>query len=223
MELVNQGGVDMIALGRKDLTPETRIAGNVEYLSSYVYRLVFNDNYSQAVSSEVHSDLSLTHEHNGFIPSVSLDRFQTFASSTNGDEARILHLPSLRFDVLDRPLGASPLYWGLGSSLGYLGRSEPHFHARNVGPLRLLSASLAALRGGGLERGSRGRAARHLLLHQPDPRPDRRERRHPHHQPRRAQPHRFRGLGRYSAAGLGARLHACRAGTGSCATSSSPN
>ena len=35
--------------------------------------------------------------------------------------------------MLDRPLGSSPLYWGLGSSLGYLNRSEPFFHARNVG------------------------------------------------------------------------------------------
>ena len=133
MELVNQGGVDVVALGRKDLSPETRVAGNVEYLSSYIYRLVFNDNFSQAVSSEVSSDLSVTHQHNGFIPSVSLDRFQTFASSTNGDEARIIHLPNLRFDVLDRPFGPTPLYWSLGSSLDYLSRSEPQFHARNVG------------------------------------------------------------------------------------------
>ena len=133
MVLVNQGGVDINALGRKDLDPETRIAGNVEFLSSYVYRLVFNDNYTQAVSSEVQSDISLTHTHNGFVPSVSLDRFQTFASSTSGDEARILHLPSLRFDVLDRPLGASRLYWGGGSSLAYLSHAEPGFHARNVG------------------------------------------------------------------------------------------
>ncbi len=133
MELVNQGGVDVAADGRKDLSAETRIAGNVEFLSSYVYRLVFNDNYSQAISSEVSSDVSLTHAHNGFIPSVSLDRFQTFASSTNGDEARILHLPNLRYDVLDRPLGETPLYWSLGSSLDYLSRSEPQFHARNVG------------------------------------------------------------------------------------------
>jgi len=132
-ELVNQGGVDVVALGRKDLTPETRVAGIAEYLSSYVYRLVFNDNYSQATSSEVSSDISLTHSHSGFVPSASLDRFQTFASSTNGDEARIIHLPNVRYDVLERPLGASPLYWSMGSSLDYLSRSEPHFHARNVG------------------------------------------------------------------------------------------
>jgi LPS-assembly protein len=130
---INQGGVDVVALGRKDLTSNTRVAGVVEYLSSYLYRLVFNDNYAQAVSSEVASDLSVTHERNGIIPSIVLDRFQTFASSANGDEARIMHLPNVRYDVLDRPLFASPLYGGLASSLSYLNRSEPHLHARNVG------------------------------------------------------------------------------------------
>ncbi|MGA9061591.1 MAG: LPS assembly protein LptD [Terracidiphilus sp.] len=134
-ELVNQGGVDVAVLGRKDLSPSTRVAGATEYLSSYVYRLVFNDNYSQAISSEVSSDVALTHNRNGLMPSVRLDRFQSFASTTNGDEVKILRLPLLRYDVLDRPLGDSPLYWGLGSSLGYLNRSEPFFHSRNVGRL----------------------------------------------------------------------------------------
>ena len=132
-EKVNQGGVDVVAEGRKDFSPSLHAAGTVEYLSSYLYRLVFNDNFSQAISSEVASDVSLTHAANGRIPSLSLDRFETFASSTNGDEARILHLPSLRYDVLSRPLGDSPLYWSFGSSGAYLSRSEPRFHARNVG------------------------------------------------------------------------------------------
>jgi LPS-assembly protein len=142
VQLVNQGGVDVTAQGRKDFTPNTRVAGIVEYLSSYVYRLVFNDNYSLATASEVSSVLSLTHEHNGFIPSIAMDRFQAFAGTTysnespsaiNGNQARILHLPTIRYDVLDRPLGASNLYWGAGSSLSFLARSEPQFHARNVG------------------------------------------------------------------------------------------
>jgi LPS-assembly protein len=132
-ELVNQGGVDVSATGRKDFSPRTRVSGTVEYLSSYVYRLVFDDNYAQATSSQVSSDLGFLHEHNGFIPSLSMDRFQTFASTENGDEAKILHLPTVRYDVLDRPLGASPMVWGLGSSLSYLNRAEPEFHVRNVG------------------------------------------------------------------------------------------
>ena len=131
--LVNQGGVDVSAMGRQDLSPNTRVAGNVEYLSSYVYRLVFDDNYSQAVNSEVLSTLGLTHEYKGFIPSGYFGRLQTFASTTSGDEARILHLPMLRFDSLDRPLGNSPVYWGVNASLSHLSRAEPDFHAHNVG------------------------------------------------------------------------------------------
>jgi LPS-assembly protein len=132
-EYVNQGGIDIGALGRKDLSSQTYILGNVEFLSNYVYRLVFDDNYSQAVSSQVSSVVALTHQRNGFIPSVSLERFQTFASPINGDEARIIHLPNLHYDILGHPLSASPLYWGLTSSLAYLSRSEPQFHARNIG------------------------------------------------------------------------------------------
>ena len=130
---VNQGGTDVVALGRQDIGPNTRVAADVEYLSSYLYKLVFDDNYLQAVSSEVHSTLSLTHVHNEFVPSAYLGRLQTFASSTPGDEARILHLPSLRFDALDSPLGPTPLYWGLGSSIGRLSRAESGFNAHNVG------------------------------------------------------------------------------------------
>jgi LPS-assembly protein len=133
LQWVNQGGVDIVAEGRKDLNATTHAAGSIEYLSSYLYRLVFNDNYSQAVSSQVSSKVGMTHARNGFVPSVLLDRFETYASSTNGDEARIFHLPSFRFDVVDQPLGPLQLYWGMGSSLSYMSRSEPHFHARNVG------------------------------------------------------------------------------------------
>lgn len=150
--LINQGGADIIAYGRKYLSPDTRIAGSVEYLSSYIYRLAFDENLAQATSSEVQSDAALTHNHNGFIPSITLDRFQSFAgiSSTSDEpvisvpEVRILHLPSLRFDVVDRPLTGgdasgssafSPVYWGFGSSIGDLDRAEPHFHSRDVGRL----------------------------------------------------------------------------------------
>ncbi len=132
-ELVNQGGVNVTVLGRKDFTSQTRLAGAMEYLSSNVYRLVFDDNYAQAISSQVASDVVFTHNHRGMMPSVWLDRFESFASTSDGNEVRILHLPLVRFDVLDRPLAGGPLYWGLGSSLGYLNRSEPFFHSRNVG------------------------------------------------------------------------------------------
>jgi LPS-assembly protein len=146
---VNQGGVDVAAEGRKDFSPNTRLAGTAEYLSSYVYRLVFNDNYSQATSSQVSSVVGLTHDHNGFVASGSLERFQTFASTANGDEAKILHLPSVRYDVMARPLGNSPFYWWAGSSAGFLNRSEPDFHSRNVGRLDIYPHISLPLSAGG--------------------------------------------------------------------------
>jgi LPS-assembly protein len=153
-EVVNQGGVDVSVQGRADLGPNTRLAANVDYLSNYTYRLVFNDNYKQAVSSQVASQISLTHNHNGMVLSGAAERFQSFAKSgeddsKEGDEVRILHLPGLRFDVLDRQLAGSPAYFGLGSSLGYLSRSELDMHARNVGRMDIYPhLSLPIMAGG---------------------------------------------------------------------------
>ncbi len=146
---VNQGGVDIAVQGIRNLSPYTRIAGTAEYLSSYVYRLVFDENYSQATSSQVSSDVAYMHARNGFVPSVSFQRFQNFASTANGDEIRILHLPSVRFDALDRRLGSDHLDWGLVSSLNYLSRSEPDFHARNVGRLDIYPHLLLPIVAGG--------------------------------------------------------------------------
>ena len=148
-QLVNQGGTDIVAIGRYDLAPHMYATANTEYLSRYVYKLVFADNYVQAVNSEVHSTMSLTRVHNGLVPSAYLERLQNFASSTEGDEVRILHLPSLRFDVLDEPLHTSPFYWRMGSSLSYLGRSEYGFHVRNMGRFDLYPHLSLPIVGGG--------------------------------------------------------------------------
>jgi LPS-assembly protein len=165
MVLVNQGGVDIHVLGRKDLSTETRLAANIDYLSSYIYRLVFNDNFKEAVSSDVRSSISVTNAYKGLVPSLALERIQSFAGTTgsnetitaiNGNQARILHLPSLRFDVLDRPLGTPKLYGGLGSSLSYMDRAEPasiptgaSFHARNAGRLDFYPHLFLPLSAGG--------------------------------------------------------------------------
>jgi LPS-assembly protein len=148
---INQGGADISAEMRQDFSPETRIAGNAEYLSDYTYRLVFNDSYWQAINSQVKSDIAWTRAHNGYVPSVEVARLQTFASSNEGDEVRLLHLPSVRFDVLDRPLASatSPVYWGMGSSAADLGRSEPQFHAHNNGRIDLYPHLSVPLVGGG--------------------------------------------------------------------------
>ncbi|MGA8530627.1 MAG: LPS assembly protein LptD, partial [Acidobacteriaceae bacterium] len=125
----NQGGVDIGANGRYDFTPHTMGVIDAEYLSSYVYRLVFEDDYALAINSEVKSNIFVTHENRDMWASLRMNRYQDFQSSTiTGDEVRILHLPQIDFDVADRQLGSSLMNWGFSGSAEALSRYDyPNF------------------------------------------------------------------------------------------------
>ncbi len=140
---VTQGGMDILAWGRRDFTDHTRFGGNAEYLSSYIFRLAFDENLAQATSSEVSSDVALTQDHHGRVLTAGLDRFESFGASGNASgapvlsvpEVKFLALPNVRWDALDQPIGNTPFYWGLGSSVSDNSRTEPNFHSNNVGRL----------------------------------------------------------------------------------------
>jgi LPS-assembly protein len=125
----NQGGVDIGADGRYDFTPHTTGVIGAEYLSSYVYRLVFEEEYAQAINSEVKSQAFVTHEDRDMWASLRMNRYQDFQSSTiTGDEVRILHMPEIDMEVADRELGDSPLTWGFSGSAAALSRHDyPNF------------------------------------------------------------------------------------------------
>jgi LPS-assembly protein len=132
----NQNGQDLIVSGRHDFTPQTRAVSDIEYLSSYVYRQAFEENFSIATSSEVKSDAFLLHQNRGISSSLYLARYQSFQSDAAGDEIRILHLPSVQAEAVDHSFGRAwnglQFLWGFQSALDLLTRSEPLFHARNV-------------------------------------------------------------------------------------------
>lgn len=129
----NQGGQDTLIIARHDWTAYTRAVINAEYLSSYVYRQVFSENFSQAVSSEVKSWGFLTHEKDGYASSFDLERYQNYASTMPGDEIRLLHLPKLEFNALDHSLGRSGTFFGGDATFALLSRSEPLYRSHNVG------------------------------------------------------------------------------------------
>ncbi len=126
---VNQGGVDVAADGRYDFTPHTRGVIDAEYLSSYVYRLVFQENYAIAIDSEVKSQMFATHENHDLWASLRMNRYQDFQSSTvAGDEVRILHLPQIDVEAADHRLGVSSMDWSFTGSAGALSRYDfPNF------------------------------------------------------------------------------------------------
>jgi LPS-assembly protein len=142
---LNQGGQDINFSVRRDFDPEgnTRIVGTGEYLSSYVYRQAFADSFASAVASEVISSIYATHNHHGLIESVDFDRYQNFqgitltGSTYYTPQIRILHLPAVEVDALDRPLEDTPATWGFSGSFTGLSRSEPGFSSGNMGRLDL--------------------------------------------------------------------------------------
>jgi LPS-assembly protein len=121
----NQGGVDITALGRHDFDSDTTGVIDAEYLSSYVYRLVFEEDYAIAIDSEVKSQTFVTHQFHDMWLSLHMNRYQNFESSTvPSDEVRILHLPQIDLEAADHPLGDSPLMWGLSATAGAISRYD---------------------------------------------------------------------------------------------------
>jgi len=125
----NQGGIDVSGDGRYDFSTHTTGVVDGEYLSSYVYRLVFEEDYAIAINSEVKSQIFATHEDHDVWTSLRMNRYQDFQSaSVVGDEVRILHLPEIDVDSADRRLGGamsvSPVWWGFSGSAGALSRYD---------------------------------------------------------------------------------------------------
>ena len=133
-EATNQGGVDIIADARRQLSPESRAVADIEYLSSYTYRQAFEENYSAAINSEVRSQAFVTHQRDSIAETIRFERYQAFRSDNPGDEIRVLHTPELHLEALDRSLAGTPLLWGGEATAAAMSRSEPGFQTTSVIP-----------------------------------------------------------------------------------------
>jgi LPS-assembly protein len=132
----NQGGEDVTAAFRRQFTGTTRAVADAEYLSSYVYREAFTDNFNQAVSSDITSIGYLTNENHGLDMAVRADRYQGLkrvpVGNSPGEEVHILHVPSLDFTAIDHTLAGTPLLWSLTSSVAALKRAQPDFTSSGI-------------------------------------------------------------------------------------------
>ncbi len=134
-DYINQGGQDILFSGRRDfdLEEQNRAVATGEYLSSYVYREQFAESFALAIASQVTSSAFVTHNEQGVSASIRADRYQNFQASTLVGNAyvtpqiRILHLPTLDGDTVERPLGTTPVHWSFDGSAGGVTRSEPGF------------------------------------------------------------------------------------------------
>jgi LPS-assembly protein len=114
-----------------------RSVADVDYLSSFLFRLAFNEVFTQAVNSEVKSQVFAAKSVNGFSFGGTVERYQNFFQRVvNGalsnppafDAIQIVHAPSFDASSVDRELGHLPIFWSFDASMGGLSRSEPGFH-----------------------------------------------------------------------------------------------
>jgi LPS-assembly protein len=102
-----------------------RAVANIDYLSSFLFRLAFNEVFSQAVYSEVKSTAFLSKSVDGINLNGFVERYQNFLSTTPGQVVTILHAPSFDSSSVDQRLGRTPFYWSFDASAAGLSRSEP--------------------------------------------------------------------------------------------------
>ncbi len=129
---VDQGGEEVRLTAEGQFAHNFRAVADVDYLSSFVFRLAFSDTFTQAVNSEVKSDAFLSNATRGFFYNFSVHRYQDFESSTPGDVITILHAPGVELSSVDQPLGRSPFYWSYDAALEGLSRSEPSFSTASL-------------------------------------------------------------------------------------------
>jgi LPS-assembly protein len=102
-----------------------RAVANIDYLSSFLFRLAFNEVFSQAVYSEVKSQAFVSKSAKSFYFNGFVERYQNFLSTTPGQVITISHAPSFDATSADHQFGRIPLYWSFDASAAGLSRSEP--------------------------------------------------------------------------------------------------
>jgi len=140
----DQGGEDARFLAAHTFGNFRGVA-NVDYLSSFVFRIAFTDVYTQAIDSEVRSQIFLSNTTNGFHFNALAERYQNFevcvpepgtntgcSTITQTELVRVLHTPSFFLSGEERQLGNTPLYWSFESAAEGLQRRQIGFRTADL-------------------------------------------------------------------------------------------
>jgi LPS-assembly protein len=128
----DQGGQEVKLNGEALFPANVRGVVAADYLSSFVYRLAFNETFAQAVNSEVKSLAFLTKPYNGYFLSTSASRYQNFQSAVRGDVITIVRVPSFEVLTVDQQIARSKFYWSSDSTIDGVSRREPTFKTNDL-------------------------------------------------------------------------------------------
>jgi len=123
----NQGGTEAHLNSEGAFAHNFRGVANIDYLSSYIFRLAFSDVFTQAVNSEVKSEAFLSNTTGSVFVNGSTRRYQDFQSTRPGDVITILHAPGFEVSALDRQIWKTPFHARVEGAAEGLYRSELGF------------------------------------------------------------------------------------------------
>ena len=123
----NQGGEEAKFNGDVLLPYGYHGVASIDYLSSYIFRLAFGQNYIQAVTSEVRSSGFISRSVNGNFSSLLISRYQNYQSANPGDVIDVAHLGSFQFAGMEKPLFGSPFMYTYDAAGEALSRHELGF------------------------------------------------------------------------------------------------
>lgn len=125
---LRQGGQELHLTGNHEAENGWRSVLDVDYLSSYLYRLVFKNTFADAINSEAISTGFTERQRDGRDLAIVAHRYQDFLGNSPHASLSLAELPSLDWNAYAQPLGRRlPVYFSWDNNFGLLDRSEPSF------------------------------------------------------------------------------------------------
>lgn len=126
-----QGGYSIRFTGKTELPKGWTGYANINYLSSFKFRLGFSESFNEAIFGEVKSTALLRKNWNGYTINTAFDQVENFQSDLDGDKVLIRKLPEIQFLSQDRQISKTvPLWFSFETSASLLRRSQPLFQTR---------------------------------------------------------------------------------------------
>ncbi|MBY0506133.1 MAG: LPS assembly protein LptD [Bryobacteraceae bacterium] len=129
---IKEGGYNLTFTGRAELGRGWHARGQINYLSSLVFRRAFTQTFTEAIASEVKSIGILDKHWSSFSINAIFAQLENFQSDAPGDKVAIRRLPQVEFIVRERPVFKRelPVWISLESTGGLVRRNQPLFQTR---------------------------------------------------------------------------------------------
>ena len=128
----NQGGEDVKVNAFKNLGNGFQAVLSADYLSSFIFRQVFAQGFTEAIQSEVRSTGFVYKNWNGYAFGVMADSYQDYQSDLPGDYIQIVHSPSLEFSTAERPFSRSNFVYAYDVAGDAVSRNEIGFETSPI-------------------------------------------------------------------------------------------